>query len=202
MKIRSLTHLIMIGLLGSGLASFSAAQEPADTPAAHDLPARTPAGVASGYPPAGGKGPGSGHSYQTGTGGPGQGSPQYQGGRDAKPAATADPASGDTRNDTQPASTIDAAADEPVNNAEPAPAVPGPYGNTADQGQPYYSGNWDPYSRGRGYGYGRYQRGYGYGYPGYRGLGGGRYPHHRQFGNPPVYHPAQPAAGEQSAGSE
>jgi hypothetical protein len=199
---RSLLIMFLFALPGAGAALAGDAGQLAGQSAERTINAGSPRGATPAYPQAAGKGPGSGHSYQQGTAGPRQGSPNYQGGRDAKPAAAADPASGDTRKDTQQASATDATADEPVNDAEPAPAVPGPYGNTADQGQPYYSGNWDPYSRGRGYGYGRYQRGYGYGYPGYRGLGGGRYPHHRQFGNPPVYHPAQPAASKPPAGSE
>jgi len=145
-------------------------------------------GMASGYPPPGGKGPGSGHSYQQGTAGPGQGSPNYQGGHDVAPAAVES-----TTDDV-----MDDAGSAPAN---PSPAVPGPYGNSSGLGYPYNTGRGYPHSGGRGRGYGRYQRGYGYGYPGYRGLGGGRYPHHRQFGNPPL-HPVQPAASKLTADTE
>lgn len=182
MKMRSLTISIMAGLLGTGLALTSAAHDAAPGQTARDMPARTPAGTASGYPPAGGKGPGSGHSYQTGTGGPGQGSPQYQGGqgRTTVPVVESAAPTGSPETLEQGSGTATpAGSGAPVN----APAYP-------------YGWRGRPYSRGQGYG--RYGRGYGYGYPGYRGLGGTPYRHHRQFGNPPLY-PAPPASRESSA---
>ena len=183
MNIRSLTTLFLAGLLGAGVATFSSAQEQSDSETVRDPQARTPAGMASGYPPAGGKGPGSGHSYQTGTGGTGQGSPQYQGDHGTTTAPIVEP--------------------DPTGSAE----IPEQHSGTAAAAEsgvpldtPAYPYGWrgHPYSRGQGYGYGRYGRGYGYGYPGYRGLGGTPYRHHRQFGNPPFY-PAPPASRESSS---
>ena len=196
---RSLLLTIVSGMLGAGLAFTSAAQEVAGSPADQNIPVSTPAGTASGYPPAGGKGPGSGQSYRQGTAGPGQGSPNYQGGRAAEQAPPVDASTGNLTPDREPVPSTNITSGVVTPDAAPAsadslPAVPGPYSRPTGQDYPYYSGSTRPYSGGRGRGYGRQQRGYGYGYPGYRGLGGGQYPHHRQFGNPPMY-PAQPATG-------
>lgn len=183
MKMRSLTISILAGLLGTAVAFTSTAQDAAPGQTDQDMPATTPAGTASGYPPAGGKGPGSGHSYQTGTEGPGQGSPQYQGGHGTASTPVVEPA---------PAGSSE--------TLEQRSATAAPAGSGAPFVSPAYPYGWRgrPYSRGQGYGYGRYGRGYGYGYPGYRGLGGTPYRHHRQFGNPPFY-PAPPASRESSA---
>ena len=160
---------------------------------------RIPAGTASGYPPAGGRGAGSGHSYQQGTAGLGRGSPNYQGERDGTPAPSAS-----TGNSAPPPADIASGAVTQKTasaSTETLPAVPGPYSRPTGPGYPDTSGSAYPYHGGRGRGYGRHQRGYGYGYPGYRGLGGGQYPHHRQFGNPPMY-PAQPATDAPPAVAE
>ena len=179
-----LLSMLVSALLGTGLAFAGDAEQVSGQMAEQAVTDGIPKGTASGYPPAGGKGPGSGHSYRQGTAGPGQGSPNYQGGRD-----TASPALDDSTT-----------GDEAKNSVPVAPQSAGLYsnGNAPDSG--YYPGRGHPYY-GRGYGYGRYQRGYGYGYPGYRGLGGGRYKHHRQFGSPPLY-PAQPAAIDPSVDAE
>jgi len=186
---RLLLTMCLAALFSTGLAYAEEASETAE----HQLPA----GKASGYPPAGGKGPGSGHSYQLGTAGPGQGSPNYQGGRDIEQAPTTNTSTGNSTPDSDPSpsasNTSGKATPAPaLAEDETLPAVPGPYSRPTGPGYPATSGSAYPYYGGRGRGYGRHQRGYGYGYPGYRGLGGGQYPHHRQFGNPPMY-PAPPA---------
>ncbi len=186
---RSLLSTFVSVMLGAGLAFASAAQEVTGSLENQDVPVSKPSGTASGYPPTGGKGPGSGRSYQQGTAGPDQGSPNYRGGRGTEPAPTIDPATPDATQGAGPASVT------------PPPAIPGPYSNAPGTGSTHYRGRGYPYSGGRGHGYGRHQRGYGYGYPGYRGLGGGQYPHHRQFGNPPRY-PAQPATSNPSTAAE
>ena len=158
-----------------------------------------PGGTASGYPAASGKGPGSGHSYQLGTAGPGRGSPNYQGGGDGVPVTPNGNGSGNSSRGSAPPPSADVTSEALTPESSPAPtetlpAVPGPYSRPTGPGYPATSGSAYPYHGGRGRGYGRHQRGYGYGYPGYRGLGGGQYPHHRQYGNPPMY-PAPPATG-------
>jgi hypothetical protein len=198
--------LFMCVLLGSATAHAGDAGQ-ADVQV-ENAPKRfnIPRGMASGYPPPGGKGPGSGHSYQQGTAGPGQGSPNYQGGHDVAPAPVEQSATGNVTQDAKSAPAVESTTGDVMDDAgsapaNPSPAVPGPYGNSSGLGYPYNTGRDYPHSGGRGRGYGRYQRGYGYGYPGYRGLGGGRYPHHRQFGNPPL-HPEQPAASKPTADTE
>jgi len=132
----------------------------------------------SGYPYAGGKGPGMGRGYQQATPGPGRGSPNYRGGN------------GGTRETTGEVATADAvdanAVPEMVLESYPGwPRYPGRRGYGL--GYPY--GDQYPYpyrGRGAGYGPGR-SGGYGYGYPGYRGRGGTGYPGHRQYASPPYY---------------
>lgn len=163
MNQRKLTTLILLGLLTAGPAL--AGDPPAATPTA-DAP--LPRGMASGYPPAGGKGPGSRQSYRSGTPGTGQGAPQYQGGRSAPGAGIPNAPA------TPPAAATPDAGTAPGQSPRDMQ-----YGTAPDWRA--YRYRRAPY---RGYGYG-------YGYPGYRGLGGGSYRHHRQFGAPPLY-PVQP----------
>lgn len=198
----TITAGLLVMILPLPASALDNPANPANTGQTHKLPAET----ASGYPPVAGKGPGSGHSYQLGTAGPGQGAPNYQGGRDATPAPVEEPATGNVAQDAGPAPAVDATTGDVMDDtgpapANPSPAIPGPYGNTPGAGYPYNTGSGYPYSGGRGRGYGRTRHGYGTGYPGYRGLGGGRYPHHRQFGNPPLY-PAQPAVSDPSTVTE
>ena len=216
---QSLRNIVLFALLCTAPALADETAQ-ADGPAADAATTtRIPAGQASGYPPAGGKGPGTGHGYRQNQPGPGRGAPNYQGGREAAVEAAGtvpavEPAASGTQTETaagEISSVPDVADDSGATDAATAApaaatgnatgastpaateipaAAPGPYGNIPLAGRPYH--------RGRGYGYGRHRRGYGYGYPGYRGLGGGRYPHHRQFGNPPLT-PAQPPATDSSS---
>ena len=140
---RSLLSTFVSVMLGAGLAFASAAQEVTGSLENQDVPVSKPSGTASGYPPTGGKGPGSGRSYQQGTAGPDQGSPNYRGGRGTEPAPTIDPATPDATQGAGPASVT------------PPPAIPGPYSNAPGTGSTHYRGRGYPSSGGRGYGYGR-----------------------------------------------
>lgn len=156
-----LTILILLGVLAAGPAL--AGETTPGTPAAT---AQLPRGTASGYPPAGGRGPGSGHSYRSATPGYGTRTPQYRNGRGSWTPPVPD---------TPPPAITPA----PVT----APAIDPPPTGIQRSTIP----DWRGYRRTQYRDYGR-----GYGYPGFRGLGGGPYRHHRQFGNPPVFRAPPP----------
>lgn len=164
------------GLIILGISTPAASGDAADQATTGPQPGTT-AGQVSGYPPAGGKGPGSGHS------GPGKGSPNDQGGRGNPPSPGTAQAGPPVASVSDEPTTTDAAI-----SSQGDPQYPGRHG--LGLGYPYDGMNRDAYrSRGRGYGRGR--RGHGYGYPGYRGQGGSPYPQHRQYGNP-LFYPARP----------
>ena len=142
---RSLLIMLVSALLGTGPVIAGEAAQVAGQPA---KPVDLPKGAASGYPPVGGKGPGTGQGYR-------QSSPQ--GGGKKLPAAD-DSTTG-----------VDTEVTGPV---APQSAGPGPYGYMG-RGRPYYGRGYGHgrYQRGYGYGYPGY-RGLGGGrYPHHRQFG-------------------------------
>ena len=173
-----LVAVFLSGILVPGISTLTFSAELTSQPYT-DRESGALAGPISGYPAAGGKGPGMGRGYQQSTPGPGRGGQNYRDGNSGGPDMPADSVAMDQ--------AAGEAATTTAGEFYPAPGWPQNRGRRGyGLGYPY--AGQDTYSyRGRGAGYSPGRRGYGYGYPGYRGRGGTGYPGHRQYGSPPFY---------------